>query len=1076
MAAARQYLRVRRVAAGDFFLRARVDLADGKTFHRGDVVAACRACRQVSKRIHWQKAGNTCPFCGCADSLSFAGKKELTEGAYPPVLYTVRSSFLQEYWERVLAAVILFFFINMIILIIASAGHGSAAGGFFRNPDGRFYYVNEKGVRIQEGTLEINGQTYRFEDGLLAGQASFRFKNRQQITGEDGRVHPGWSIYNGELFFQEEEGVAANVVPDGSGVRFVSLEGPGSVLLDENDRPAEGWTVYQDRLYHMHEGKPDPTDSLAGSFDASGCFTPDEAGFVRTEEGSWYLDEKGLLQKGLVVDRGYVYALTGEGALQESGKTAAGDMDSVNVAEGILKPEEDVLAVCAGGSVIVEAYTGAVRTGWILYRGGLYFADGDGYLTVDEESSEPAGRFDADGRFLPSEQGRVKAGNIVCHILADGTLASGWVVEDDALCLYSETGAPMANTSVENIGVTDESGCLRPYMPGIFEIDREHYCLSRQGKLMTGWQYAGKLYHFDAATGRQSKEGVTENGVAYPLSGDGYFKPAVEGMYRLGGAEYYVMTDGSVATGWQTVDGSLFYFDEQTGQRLEKESEAGKTGWVQTEQARYYVLEDGTVARGWQLIDGAFYHFDTEDGRASSGDTAVGNRVYSFREDGRLAPETECSVVVGGTSYRSGTDGSPEGGFLCEGGRLYYYDEETAELASVLPREYEGWISAIGAYYVPEKEGVLNTGKDSYYLDGAGNVLSSWFARGGRLYYADPKTGCLHRDGKTEDGTFAGGAFTPKQDGIFSPDGREYCFAGGHLVTGWVLREGSVGYSTEDFRLAAETTLTIDGTDCSFDGDGRYTPDRNRVLTASGKRVLVAEGGDLPDRDGVYFVDGRLVLALEGGMVAESAQNTEIAGDVRVVDGFIIPAAPGLVKLYGGKYLLSDDGTCKTGITLYQNKLYNFGTDGRMLTDSGGFGPDGWYVPNGQGLREIYGSSYLFTDYEGTVAVGLTVYEGTGETYFADEEGRLQKGLVRIGGDRYYFTEGAHNFFMAKNEFIADIYDEDGSYYFYAGEDGKLLTGWQEIEGILYCFDEKGHMLFDTIKDGKYINIHGEAE
>ena len=46
----------------------------------------------------------------------------------------------------------------------------------------------------------------------------------------------------------------------------------------------------------------------------------------------------------------------------------------------------------------------------------------------------------------------------------------------------------------------------------------------------------------------------------------------------------------------------------------------------------------------------------------------------------------------------------------------------------------------------------------------------------------------------------------------------------------------------------------------------------------------------------------------------------------------------------------------------------------------------------------------------------------------------------------------------------------------YAGSDGALVTGWQEINGKLHCFDDSGVMLYDTIKDGRYINMYGEVQ
>ena len=71
MSPIKQYLRVKRVSFHDFFLLGQLDRMDEKPFRPGDVVAACKACRQVSKRSFWVNSGNVCPFCGSSESMAF---------------------------------------------------------------------------------------------------------------------------------------------------------------------------------------------------------------------------------------------------------------------------------------------------------------------------------------------------------------------------------------------------------------------------------------------------------------------------------------------------------------------------------------------------------------------------------------------------------------------------------------------------------------------------------------------------------------------------------------------------------------------------------------------------------------------------------------------------------------------------------------------------------------------------------------------------------------------------------------------------------------------------------------------
>ena len=75
---------------------------------------------------------------------------------------------------------------------------------------------------------------------------------------------------------------------------------------------------------------------------------------------------------------------------------------------------------------------------------------------------------------------------------------------------------------------------------------------------------------------------------------------------------------------------------------------------------------------------------------------------------------------------------------------------------------------------------------------------------------------------------------------------------------------------------------------------------------------------------------------------------------------------------------------------------------------------------------------------------------------------------------RYYFdiSDGT----MQCSKMLFGIWDEDDRYDFYAGEDGRLAVGWTRVDGVLRYFDEKGHMLYNTVIDGIYINLYGEAK
>lgn len=73
------------------------------------------------------------------------------------------------------------------------------------------------------------------------------------------------------------------------------------------------------------------------------------------------------------------------------------------------------------------------------------------------------------------------------------------------------------------------------------------------------------------------------------------------GWQKVDGILYYLQADGSVSTDWTLVDGQLKLF---TG------TGAMRTGWVNTKMGRQYLLPNGNTVRGWLQVDGQYYYFN----------------------------------------------------------------------------------------------------------------------------------------------------------------------------------------------------------------------------------------------------------------------------------------------------------------------------------------------------------------------------------------------------------------------------------------------------------------------------------
>jgi hypothetical protein len=75
----------------------------------------------------------------------------------------------------------------------------------------------------------------------------------------------------------------------------------------------------------------------------------------------------------------------------------------------------------------------------------------------------------------------------------------------------------------------------------------------------------------------------------------------VNGWVLEDNVDYYILEDGTAATGCVEINGELRFFTP-TG--------VLRTGWIEADQGDMYLLTNGTPAKGWHKIDGIYYFFD----------------------------------------------------------------------------------------------------------------------------------------------------------------------------------------------------------------------------------------------------------------------------------------------------------------------------------------------------------------------------------------------------------------------------------------------------------------------------------
>ena len=146
--------------------------------------------------------------------------------------------------------------------------------------------------------------------------------------------------------------------------------------------------------------------------------------------------------------------------------------------------------------------------------------------------------------------------------------------------------------------------------------------------------------------------------------------------------KYYA--SGEMLTGWQEINGDLYYFDKSSGERL--------TGWLEMDGKHYYLGDDGAVKKGFVSVGDRTYFFNEDTGERVSG-------WLNYNESGTwyfCDPNREDALAVGKWIIGEG----------------YYYFFENGRMAT-------------GTVHFDEDESTANgdSGTTTYYFDENGLFL-----------------------------------------------------------------------------------------------------------------------------------------------------------------------------------------------------------------------------------------------------------------------------------------------------------------------------------------------------------------
>ena len=220
------------------------------------------------------------------------------------------------------------------------------------------------------------------------------------------------------------------------------------------------------------------------------------------------------------------------------------------------------------------------------------------------------------------------------------------------------------------------------------------------------------------------------------------------GMKEKDGRKYYYRW-GSPVTGWKTIDGDTYYFED--------DGEAA-VAWQTFDGDTYYFGWDGVMVTGWQTLSGTKYYFDL-DGTMTVGRFEVDGKKYFADKGGKVVANCLVQGEDGRKSY-FGADGVMVTGWANVGADRYYFGKEGKAMT-----------------------GVQKIDGSRYIFDSEGRMQYGWQEIDGRKYYFESDSGKAAVGWRDIDGE------------------RYYFGALGIMVTEWVEIDGITYYFRSDGRL-----------------------------------------------------------------------------------------------------------------------------------------------------------------------------------------------------------------------------------------------------------------------------------
>ena len=469
------------------------------------------------------------------------------------------------------------------------------------------YYVDEQGIRVK-GAKTINGK-----------QVYFTYDGRQVFDnfGDDG-------------YFYDQDG---NRVALGTN-RYVQIKGNWYYIGNDGKILTGEQTIDGAHVYFGYKGI-----QVKGDFDYNKQFHDKDSGnlvtnrFVTVKDKTYFIGADSKAIKGATVIDNIEYFFDKETGAQVKGNFARNDKyyDGVTgalVTNSYVQVDKDWYYVGNDGKrlkgsqtinnvpVYFDPYGGKQVKGEFGDNG--YYYDQNSGAKVDLGTSRYVQVNDnwyyvnAEGKILKGEQ-TIDGVQVHFDTKTGQQIKGGFTDKDGKLVIkekYYLSGTPMRYYD-------KDSGALVKNQ--YFNHNGKWYYADAEGNILKGSQTIDGVHVYFDYNGVQAKDTVLDGyyydkdtGARKELPRDQFIKIGDDlyyfssngrtGSISVNGKDYYVEQNGRVLRGSFNIYQNPPYYDDETGEAVEK------TGFVKSRGSWFY-LENGKKVAGFKKIDGKLYYF-----------------------------------------------------------------------------------------------------------------------------------------------------------------------------------------------------------------------------------------------------------------------------------------------------------------------------------------------------------------------------------------------------------------------------------------------------------------------------------